>query len=136
MKIILVVSLIVLFAFPAMAQDTEDPSSFIWAGAGLDRYEPREDSGRLPSGVFGYGHRIKGDSYTVTNIVMTEERSTISQAFLQRITTQGPLGVFAFGDIGVESGNKTTTLSLGAAIGIDFDLGLFSKKIKNLKPLI
>lgn len=133
MKTLIAALMILLFAIPILAQDPnpQGPEHFIWFGGGVDRYAPEDDSDRLATGVFGYGHRVAGSSYLVTNVVMTESHSTLSESFLQRITQQGPVALFIGGDLGVEAGNEQTNLSVGGSVLVDTGLGWIHKRLAN-----
>lgn len=118
-------------AMPLAAQQPDQPKYFVWLGMGANGF----DNAAL-SGIGGFGYRIGDGLYGLTNIITTSKRSTLSESLIKYVTQQGPVTLFALGEIGISTGEGTAQSSYGAGGGIMLDvLKRISSKIQNLQVI-
>jgi hypothetical protein len=114
---VIFIIVLLLFAGFAQAQEQQAGKYFIWAGAGASGYDKP-----MTNGISGFGAQVAAGKWLLTNMVSTRQQSTLSEVYVQELTTQGPVTLFGLGEVGLATGGNVAQFALGAGGGLMLDV--------------
>jgi hypothetical protein len=125
MRYLTIVTLIVMFAFTAVAQqaDQPQPPTFaVMAGAGFN-----SSSGLRPSGVVTIAKSLTENNYVYNTTSFTDQYSTPSVGYARAVAKRDNFTLMLLADTGFATGQDSLSGAFGGGISVSYSFAKFNK---------